>query len=133
MRDTKRKVTNDPVVLRIISELEKNHIMAKTLISEIGVGKNAFDSWKYGTSKSYMLYIDKIADFLGTSIDYLVRRQEMTSENLSVEEREIIDRYRMFAKGRKDFIKQMVSELWNLTTFENDIVSKKMQKNDKIQ
>ena len=93
--------------------------MAKTLVSELGVGKNAFDSWKYGKSKSYMLYIDKIADFFGTSIDYLVRGKEMTSDDLSVSEREMVNRYRQFSKDRQRIIRELMDELCRLTTLEN--------------
>ena len=38
----------------------------------LGLGKTAFTGWKNGANMSYRKHIDKIAEFLGVSTDYLL-------------------------------------------------------------
>lgn len=44
----------------------------KDLCEYIGIKQQAFTEWKSGRSKSYTKYIDKIAEYLDVSIDYLL-------------------------------------------------------------
>ena len=125
MRESKRKVTDDPIVLRIISELERKGITAKTFLYDLGLRKNSFDSWKFESSKTYMQHIDKIADYFGTSIDYLVRGVEMTSDNLSANEKKIIERLRLIPKNRQDIVTNILDELWHSTEMERNICTQK--------
>ena len=60
---------------KILSLLTEKGIQQKTFAENIGVTKHTITDWKNGRSKSYMKYIDKIADFFDVSADYLLKKQ----------------------------------------------------------
>lgn len=86
----------------ILNTLDKIIVLLKEqgkkqieLCEYIGVKKNAFTSWKRGANSSYKKHIDKIAEFLGVSTDYLlgIKKENSPSseENgLSDSQKEII-------------------------------------------
>ena len=57
---------------KILSLLTEKGIQQKTFAENIGVTKHTITDWKNGRSKSYMKYIDKIADYFNVSTDYLL-------------------------------------------------------------
>ena len=62
-------------------------------IASWGVCELAQRQWKY---------IDKIADRLGVTIDYLIRGHEIKSDSLTSQETELMDNYRKLTdEGRK--------------------------------
>ena len=54
--------------------------------------KSSFDHWKFDNSKFFMQYIDKIADFTGTSVEYLVREQEAGPGAYSQQEKDMTEK-----------------------------------------
>ena len=60
-------------IIQLLKEQNKKQI---DLCEHIGVKKNAFTSWKAGANHSYKKHIDKIAEFLGVSTDYLLGTQK---------------------------------------------------------
>ncbi len=66
---------------RIIVLLEERGIEQQQFASAIGVGKQKISEWKSGKTKSYMKYIDKIADYLSVSTDYLLGNDESDKVN----------------------------------------------------
>ena len=61
---------------KILSLLTEKGIQQKTFAENIGVTKHTITNWKNGRSKSYMKYIDKIADFFDVSADYLLEKTD---------------------------------------------------------
>ena len=61
---------------KILSLLTEKGIQQKTFAENIGVTKHTITDWKNGRSKSYMKYIDKIADFFDVSADYLLEKTD---------------------------------------------------------
>ena len=61
---------------KILSLLTEKGIQQKTFAENIGVTKHTITEWKNGRSKSYMKYIDKIADFFDVSADYLLEKTD---------------------------------------------------------
>lgn len=61
---------------KILSLLTEKGIQQKTFAENIGVTKHTITDWKNGRSKSYMKYIDKIADFFDVSTDYLLEKTD---------------------------------------------------------
>lgn len=57
----------------LLKEQNKKQI---DLCNYIGVKKNTFTSWNSGLNTSYKKHIDKIAEFLNVSTDYLLGRTE---------------------------------------------------------
>lgn len=98
---------------KILALLEQRNIEQQEFAKAIGVRKQAISEWKKGTTKSYMKYIDKIADFLGVSTDYLLGTTEITlgekqakiielTSQLTEEEQEEVIKYaELLKRGRK--------------------------------
>lgn len=57
---------------KILNLLNERNIKQQEFAKAIGVRKQAISEWKNGTTKSYMKYIDKIADYFNVSTDYLL-------------------------------------------------------------
>lgn len=64
------------VLDRISNLLKEQGKKQKDLTDYLGVSKNIFTNWKAGASKSYLKYIDKIAEFFDVSADYLLGKTE---------------------------------------------------------
>lgn len=106
-------MTDDPILLRIISLLKRNGHTEKDLLRRVNLKDTTFNRWKFENSKSFMQHIDKIADYLGVSIDYLVRGLEGTTgetEGYVAEEKEIIDLYRKLSRKRQEMILNLLHD-----------------------
>ena len=62
----------DEAVMRILSAAKDKGFDQKTLAKEIGVRPQAITEWKTGVTASYTRYIQRIAELLGVSADYLL-------------------------------------------------------------
>lgn len=67
---------------KILTLLEQKGIEQQQFALAIGVNKQKISEWKSGKTKSYMKYIDKIAEFLSVSTDYLLGADEKPSINM---------------------------------------------------
>lgn len=63
---------------KICDLLKQQSKKQKELTDFLGIGKNVFTDWKSGKCNSYKKHIDKIAEFLGVSTDYLLGTQKET-------------------------------------------------------
>ncbi len=106
MRVSKRKLTNDPVLLRIISALKDIGKTEKQLIEYLGMVRGTFTSWRYQNVKSYMSHIDEISEYLSVSPNYLLRGidDEVNFETLSEAEIQLLKKYRSADENGKSFI-----------------------------
>lgn len=98
---------------KILYLLENKCVSQQDFADAIGVKKYTISEWKNGKSKSYKKYIDKIADFLGVSTDYLLGTTEITlgekqakiielTSQLTEEEQEEVIKYaELLKRGRK--------------------------------
>ena len=57
---------------RIFALLDKRGIEQKEFAAQIGASEKTVSAWKTGRAKSYTKYLAKIAEALGTTVDYLV-------------------------------------------------------------
>lgn len=57
---------------RIQQLLKEQNKTQKDLTDFLGLSKNTFTNWKLGFTSSYTKYINKIAEFLDVSTDYLL-------------------------------------------------------------
>lgn len=94
----------DLTLTRILELMNKNNITAVQMEEYLGVSKGSFGNWKRGIGKLYYAYIDKIADRLGVTIDYLVRGEDMKSDSLSHTETELIENFRKLSKEGKEIV-----------------------------
>ena len=121
MKETKREVTDDPIMLRIIEAVDKSGKKASELMDFLSISKNSFDNWKFRGLKSYMTYIDKIADFTGTSLDWLIRGYEPDSSMLTADEIEIVQGYRNLNVVRKNLMRDLLDNLVEVSQYEGSM------------
>ena len=62
----------DSCVERILQGISSMQIDQKTFAQMIGVNPQAITDWKNGKTISYKRHIEKIAEALGTSVEYLL-------------------------------------------------------------
>lgn len=67
-------------VEKITIILRQKRIQQSALCNYLGVSKQEFSEWKSGQNQSYEKYIDKIAEFLGVSADFLLLNEESTED-----------------------------------------------------
>lgn len=60
------------MLARIDVLLTKKEISRSTFYSDIGITAGAFSQWKKGITSPRMKSVEKIADYLGVSVDYLI-------------------------------------------------------------
>lgn len=94
----------DDTLKRILELMKNQGITAVSMEDLLGVPRGAFSNWKRGMGKSYYEHIDKIADRLGVTIDYLVRGKEIKSDTLSSQEIVLVERFRVLSDEAKDVI-----------------------------
>lgn len=104
MRTTKRKLTDDPVVLRLVKEINLQGKTEKEVEEAIGLTTGAFTRWKYEESKTYMKYIGRIADYLNLTTEYLldIDEKEVSESSLSNDEIQLIKIYRKMDIERRN-------------------------------
>ena len=112
MRTPIRTMTDNPILLRIMDLLKRNGHTEKDLLRSVNLKDTTFNRWKFENSKSFMQHIDSIADYLGVSIDYLVRGEEMAgfTDDFVAEEKGIIDTYRKLSRKRQEMILNLLHD-----------------------
>lgn len=60
------------IINRITELMEAQGVTQKALEEHLGVTVGSYHNWKRGKGKSYLLYIDRIAEYLNVSLSYLV-------------------------------------------------------------
>ena len=117
---------------KILSLLTEKGIQQKTFAENIGVTKHTITDWKNGRSKSYMKYIDKIADFFDVSADYLLEKTDDKSP-LPKEAINIFDNVDMNAFSRQLYEQLTKEERKKVQEYILFLISQreKKEKNDK--
>lgn len=92
--------------LRVIRE--KKNITQLRLSVEAGVAQETISGYELGKTKPSVDTLCKMADFLGTSVDYLLERtdiqapvSQLTIDGFSAEELEMISVYKKLNKGQR--------------------------------
>lgn len=101
------------IINKILSVMKEKKISQKSLADFLDVREYTISQWKNGKSQSYMKYINKIADFLGVTTDYLLgtaeislgekqaKIMELTSQLTEEEQEEVIKYAELLKRGRK--------------------------------
>lgn len=108
MRQNKRKLTDNPVVLRIMDQLKLQGKTEKELVRYLGLSDSAFSTWKYEDGKGYEKRIEEIAKFLGTTRSYLYDGIDdyVNSDTMTATEIKIIKQFRaMGNEQQKNYMK----------------------------
>ena len=86
--------------------------------SATGIPRSTFTDWKNGRSQPKKDKLQKIADFFGVSIEYLMTGGTQTAMKLTEEEQQLIWAYRKLNKAGKDMLLaqlHMISKEENFT------------------
>lgn len=62
----------------ILELIKQKGITQQAFLRDMGLDKSTISDWKRGSNQSYKKHIEKIADYFGVSIDYLLGRDTMT-------------------------------------------------------
>jgi transcriptional regulator with XRE-family HTH domain len=114
MRKPRNEMTDDPVVLRILNELQKQKKTGKDLEQALGLSNGSVSKWKYLGIKSYKNYLDTIAEFLDISVEELQNGFEEDQE-LSVDEMCLIEMYRKLSADEQCYLKQTIKYMLDLS------------------
>ena len=104
MATTGKKMTDDPIVRRIVGLLQRRRKTERELTEFLGLSSGAVSKWKYYGSTVYLKYIDYICEFLDTTPNYLFWGPVDEEERLTPTEKEMIWKYRSLDEGRKKCI-----------------------------
>ena len=105
MATTTRKMTDNPVVQRIVELIKRRGKRERDLTDYLGLSPGAMSKWKYDGSYVYIKYIYEICEFLDTTPNYLFFGPEDEEERMTPEEKEMIREYRRLDEGRKKCIR----------------------------
>lgn len=103
MAITNRKMTENPVVQRIVGLIVSQGKMDKDLAKYLGLTPGSISKWKYDGSTVYLKHIEEICEFLETTPNYLFLGTE--DESLTSVEKELLRRYRSLDNERKNWIR----------------------------
>ena len=103
MAKPKSEPVENAVVDRIEELLSLQKKSKQDLIRHLGLANGTFTSWRYRNGKSYLLHIDRIAEFLGTTPNYLLQGidDNVNFDTLSAIEIEILYLFRKMKNDRK--------------------------------
>ncbi len=108
------KNNNENIVLTNIFNLMKTKgIRQKDLADHLGISQNAVTQWKLHRTRSYMNYIDKIAEYFNVTTDELLyaNKKEIFESYLSQDEQQIVRDYRLLTSNSKTAFKEFLHAL----------------------
>ena len=110
MATTTKKLTDDPIVLRILGLIKKKGKKEKDLSGYLGISSGGISKWKYDGSVVYLKYIEEICEFLDTTPNYLFLGSD-DEDRLSLGEKSMLEMYRGLDDGRKKLVNEMIMYL----------------------
>ena len=94
----------DETLTRILDLMKEQGVTAVAMEDLLEVPKGSFSNWKRGMGKAYYEHVDKIADRLGVTIDYLIRGKEIKTDTLSSQEMDLIENFRCLTIEAKEIM-----------------------------
>lgn len=91
-------------ISRIELLLAEKGIQKKTFLAELGLSKNSFVNWRDRGNVPSGATLQKIADYFGVSVDYLLGKTEQKEKSPSVSDEEI--KFALFGGG------EITDEMW---------------------
>ena len=102
MRYAKRELKTNDVVVRMEQIMKEKSISQRKLMLDLKLSSTSFTRWKYEGSKSYLRYIEQIADYLDVSVNFLLYGEEkLTISDLSPQEVDLIKNFRSMTKNQR--------------------------------
>ena len=103
MRRPMNELTDDPILLRILDQLQLQGKTEKSLLEYLGVSTTVFTGWKYKNVKSYIKRIDEIAEYLGVDKEYLLEGSNagINGDNLTATEVKLVSLFRKMGNNEQ--------------------------------
>jgi transcriptional regulator with XRE-family HTH domain len=112
MRTASREPRCDEIVERIEALRVEKGITQRKMIEDLGLNSNSFMRWKYENSKSYMKYINQIADYLGVTAQYLLTgNDEILGTNLSDIETSLVKLFRKITIEQQEAVIKLLETM----------------------
>ena len=97
---------------RILNLVEQQGISKNKLLTDLKLSKNSFVNWEERKTIPGGDTLLKIAEYFNCSVDYLLGRDEVTSDNYIVSdkyEKMVIDQFRTLSDQGKEYILQTLA------------------------
>lgn len=120
MRKATRKMTKDPVVIKILRILQQQEKTGKDMEQALGLANGAVSKWKYSGIKSYRKHIHEIAKYLDVTVEEL-ESEEVVREDvqLTATEKRLLAIYRKLNFHEQQYCEQTLMYLSKIADFEN--------------
>ena len=84
----------------IVEELNKKGVKPSQMMSELGFSSGLFSQWKSGLQKPSSTKLEKIAEYLDCSVDYLLGKP-LSESALTEDELKLLNSYRQLSEQDK--------------------------------
>lgn len=71
------------ILVRILKQMEAKGIRQRDMALHLGITNSSLTQWKSGRTRSYMNYIDEIANYLGVEKEYLLHGNDNGYESVT--------------------------------------------------
>lgn len=105
------------IINRITDLMKKQGVTQKALEEHLGVAIGSYHNWKRNKGISYLLYIDRIAEYLNVSLSYLVTGKDEVLVDIdgdfgkSPDEVELLNAYHLLNRLEKRHALQILKVL----------------------
>ena len=107
-----KKTRNDDILDRIIEKMNEQHVTQTQLANRLGLNRCVFNTWKSNRSRTYLKYIDQIAEYLGVPYDYLLTGSSIQDVvALTSAERELVLTFRTLDPGQKKLLSKIAETI----------------------
>ena len=114
MNPIEEKISDEPVLRRIMFLLEQQGKNDKRLLEHLHLANGAFTKWKYSGGKSYFKHIKEIASFLNVTPGYLLHGDEdVTYGSLTGQELKLVQQYRKLDTNGQNIIMDTIDRFIN--------------------
>lgn len=84
----------------IVEELNKKGVKPSQMMSDLGFSSGLFSQWKSGLQKPSSTKLEKIAEYLDCSVDYLLGKP-LSERSLTEDELKLLNSYRQLSEQDK--------------------------------
>jgi len=118
IREVKNK---DPIFERIEAVIKQTGLSQAGLCEYVGIKSNVYTKWKYEGGRSYLRYIDKIAEYLHVSSEYLLNPTGQAEPGNTADGREklFMELFRSLDFEKQNYVFETLRNLNKLQQFEN--------------
>ena len=106
-------MTDNEILNNILNHMKIKGVRQTDVARYLGISDNAVSQWKTHTSKSYMKYLDQLAEYFDVTTDELIHtnKKNIYEHHLSQEEQTLLTQYRQLPEDVKKRIAQLIGSI----------------------